>query len=117
MPAAVKWVLGYGIALAFSIPLYGLLISATWNWFVVPVTAARSITISQGLGLSIFVSVIGSAATRPLKEWKFDDGSGGIRRIAARGLGAVIGIGIAAPLLMLMVAWVFHALFLSGNSN
>jgi hypothetical protein len=56
MLESLKWA-GVFLALTVvSIPLNGLVISASWGWFVSPITGARPITLVEGVGLSIFLS-------------------------------------------------------------
>jgi hypothetical protein len=38
----------------------GLLISLYWKWFIIPIFGVKPITISQGLGLSLFISLFSS---------------------------------------------------------
>lgn len=63
-----KWVLTFIIVMLISVPLNGLVISATWGWFVSPITGARHISLTEGVGLSIFLSVAGSAVTASIAD-------------------------------------------------
>jgi len=108
MLVAIKWGIGFVLLLVVSVPINGLLISATWGWFVSPITGARQITISEGIGLALFCSIIGTVATAHLKEWDSGDTTGDWRVIAA----AAIGVGVIGPLIMLAWAWVWHTVFM-----
>jgi hypothetical protein len=112
MLAAIKWGVGFVLLAAVSVPINGLLISATWGWFVSPITGARQITISEGIGLAIFCSIIGTVATAHLKEWDFGDATDDWRKIAAKAVGAAIGIGVVGPILVLAWAWAWHTFFM-----
>jgi len=108
MLAVLKWGVGFALVVIVSVPLNGLLISMTWGWFVIPATGARAISIAQGIGLSIFLSIAGSVATTSLR--KFDlDGETEPRAVAAKALGMMISVGIIVPVCTLVIAWAWHA--------
>jgi hypothetical protein len=112
MLAILGWLLGFVLVLLISIPLNGLLISATWGWFVVPITGAREISITQGVGLAMFCSIIGTAATAHLREWKIDNEETDWTKTAGVAFGKVIGVAVIGPILVLALAWIWHALFM-----
>ena len=112
MLSAIKWGVGFVIVLIISTPINGLLISATWGWFIAPITGARQISIAEGIGLAIFCSIIGSVATAHLKEWDFSKDTDDSRVIGARATWALIGAGIIGPLIGLMFAWAWHMLLI-----
>ncbi len=116
MLAALKWVSGYALTIIISVPVNGLLISATWGWFVVPATGARQIGIAQGVGLAIFISIVGIIATAHQIKYDFGDEKDPAR-VAARGLGKVIGGGILGPLATLAIAWAWHTFVMGPISN
>ena len=47
--------------LIFVLILTGILISLYWKWFIIPIFNVKPITIPQGLGLSLFISVFSSS--------------------------------------------------------
>lgn len=67
MLAALGWGLG-PIAFIISLPVNGLLLAATWGWFVAPITGAREISVAEGFGLGIFIGVAGLMVTAPFKS-------------------------------------------------
>jgi hypothetical protein len=107
MTDIAKWIFGFALVSIVSVPVYGLLISATWAWFIAPIFGIREISMAEGIGLSFFVtalmfpSISGNLTLKP----GVDDG---IRTIAAKGLGQAIGQGVVAPVLLLSLAWVWH---------
>jgi len=68
-----KWVMTFVIVMLVSIPLNGLVISATWGWFISPITGSRQITLAEGVGLSIFLLVAGSAVTALIVDKLYKD--------------------------------------------
>ena len=112
MLAAIRWVVGFVLVLVVSVPINGLLISATWGWFVSPITGAKHITITEGVGLAVFCSIIGTVATAHLKEWGVGEATDDWQVIAAKNLGASIGVGVLGPLVTLLFAWLWHTFVL-----
>ncbi|MEJ0019001.1 MAG: hypothetical protein WDN25_21065 [Acetobacteraceae bacterium] len=112
MLAAVRWGLSFVLVLVVSIPINGLLISATWGWFITPITGTREISIAEGVGLAMFCSIIGTTATAHLKKWDFAEDGGDWRAMAAKLLAAMVGIGVIAPLVTLAVAGAWHNFFM-----
>ena len=51
-----------------AIYVRGLVISFTWLWFIVPITGWRAISIVEGVGLSIFCSILTNNATKTKEQ-------------------------------------------------
>lgn len=112
MLGAVKWVLGFGLVWVVSIPVNGILTSTTWGWFVVPATGAREISISQGVGLSMFLFIAGTVVTSHVARFEVAENED-TKSVATRALGKAIGVGLLAPAATLAVTWVWQAFFLA----
>jgi len=109
MVSALKWVIGFGLVWLMSIPINGILISQTWGWFVVPATGAHEISIAQGIGLSIFLTIVGRlVSTSPDKS--IFEGINSPEAIATKGLIVAIVSGVLGPLLVLVIAWIWKIL-------
>lgn len=106
MMSGIAWGTSFILLTIVSIPLNGLLISATWGWFVVPIVGARNISIAEGIGLSFFISVAGSVATAHLPRAHASDAS------ATALFGQAIGVGIVGPIIALSLGWVWHTFVL-----
>ncbi len=115
MLTALKWGTGYVVVWLISIPVTGLLISATWDWFVSPIIGIREISLSEGVGLSLFIGVAGYAATVHLQKFTIE-GETDPSKIAWKGLTKFIGAAIFGPLLSLVIAWFWHTFFVSPPS-
>ena len=88
-----------------SIPITGFLISVTWVWFVTPIFAIRPISVAEGVGLSLFVSVINpTRIPSNYAELPYPSVSSVIGRMASRVL--------FEPLLVLAGAWLWHIYFM-----
>lgn len=109
MDTFVGWVLAYAVVWLVSMPLEGLVISASWDWFVAPITGAQTIGVVQGIGLAIFLSIAGAAMTGAPSKMAFD-AEKSIPDIAAAGLRKMIGVGILGPLVGLAAAWIWHTI-------
>jgi hypothetical protein len=104
---ALGWGSTFALIWIVSIPLRGLLISATWGWFISPIFGVRPISISEGIGLVIFFSaMISLTGLSQASERTYRDSS--VRRIGAMLLGRAVALGITAPFLGLITAWVWH---------
>ncbi len=108
------WTLAFGLIFLISIPVTGLVVSKSWNWFLAPIAGLRQISLTEGLGFSMFLAVIGTIITMPLRRWeaetKPDDSP---NRIAIRGLSKMAALGVFGPLAGLAVAWVWHTFIIS----
>lgn len=108
----LTWVLGFLLLWLVSVPVNGLVISSTWNWFIVPVTGAKTIGIAGSIGLSMFLTFAGAAATGHLA--RFDSSpEPAIAMTAASLFVKTISVGVVAPLCGLAIAWVWHTFAMS----
>ena len=108
MLAALMWGAGFVLLIVVSAPINGLLISATWGWFIVPITGARQISIAEGIGLALFCSIMGTIATAHLKEWDFGEATGDFRTNCFKVIVTLVGVGIVGPIIGLGLAWIWH---------
>lgn len=107
MLGTLTWVLGFALLWLVSVPVNGLVISSTWNWFIVPATGAKTIGIAGGIGLSMFLTFAGAAATGNLV--KLDSNSEiGVVPTAASVFVKTISVGVVSPLCGLAIAWIWH---------
>lgn len=86
----------------------GLCISATWGWFIAPVTGWREISISEAVGIAIFFSIFASAQST--SKAQYEDKSLG--QITMNAIAQSVGMNILAPLTVLAIAWFWEAFFL-----
>lgn len=116
MFGVAKWTLGIALVVVVSVLLNGLLISVTWGWFIAPIFRTRDIDIPEGIGLSIFLSIILPLRSNPAAkdEFKADMEPW---EIAARGLARVVGSGIFAPIFVLIMAWAWHTFVMTPNPS
>lgn len=112
MPAIMKWAFALALLWLVSVPVNGLLICATWNWFVVPATGARQIGIAGGVGLSMFLVFAGSMATGHLARFDSNSEPRTPPTVAAVFVKA-ISVGVVSPLCGLAIAWVWHTFAMS----
>lgn len=89
------------------LPLNGVVISATWNWYVAPVTGFRDLGFANGVGLAMFWSALSGqvAATQNKVQQDGPDDLWGICYM-------LLGIGVIGPLMGLGVAWIWHVLIM-----
>jgi hypothetical protein len=97
------------VAAPIHIFIRGLCISLTWGWFIAPVTGWRAISIVEGVGISIFFSVIlcemmGKGMTSDESQPK------SILDFASM----IFGRMIIGPLISLLYAWGWQAFFMSS---
>ncbi len=92
MGLLVAWLVAIA-SLPFSIFVRGLCVSATWRWFVTPVTGWRTISVTESVGVSIFFSVL--VGPKPIDQSKYEGKT--VTEITGRMLGAVIGDGFLGP--------------------
>jgi hypothetical protein len=92
---------GLLLAKLLVIPINGLLISLTWNWFIVPVLGAPTVNFVEGIGFSIFWSLF---YRRPptLDQPDSDDFDW------LEALDPIIG----PPIMIFICAWIWHAVFM-----
>lgn len=96
-----------------AVPLVqGTSIAFTWGWFVVPVTGLHDISIPEGVGLSIFFSIVNGLFNPPTPAVGPENDDAFIMRVA----GALFDKGIYVPLLLLALGWVWHFIFFSAGS-
>lgn len=108
---AAAWGSGFALVLAISVPLNGFLISAEWGWFIAPITGVRQISVTEGVGLSLFCTTIGIIATAHLKKWDFGDDAATYGFAGALMI-AMVMVGIIGPLCGLATAWAWHSFFM-----
>ncbi len=95
------------------IPIQGFIVAATWNWFLVPITNLREISVWEGVGVAFFFTAITcyfrSSATQivhrtPTNEdelfWIFFK---------------AIYNALAEPLIGLAMAWAWHIFSTANN--
>jgi hypothetical protein len=109
------WVLVFALLVLISFPITGIVVSASWNWFLAPLAGLRAISITEGIGLSLFLTVIGTIITLPLKTWKNAEPNpnDSLNMIAAKGVGKMVGLLVFFPLAWLAGAWVWHTFIIS----
>ena len=112
--AVAAWIVAFGLLIAMSFPITGLVISESWNWFLAPITGLRVISITEGIGLSLFLTVVGTIITLPIRKWENNyDPNDSLNMIAAKGLGKTVALLVFIPLGWLAGAWVWHAFIIS----
>lgn len=103
------WFLVYGVVVLIGVAVTGLVLSASWTWFVAPITGLRPISISEGIGLMFFLGTVGTIITAPIRKWDFKSEPGeSMSAIAVRGFGSILALGIFGPLAGLIVSWAWH---------
>jgi hypothetical protein len=70
------WILALVLIVVISIPVTGLVVSADWNWFLAPIAGLRAISFTEGIGLSLFLALVGTIITMPLIKWEPDANPG-----------------------------------------
>jgi hypothetical protein len=90
------------------IGIRGLCISAMWGWFIAPVTGWREISTPEAIGISLFMSLFSNIS--PPDKSKFEGKT--TSEITAEVVGSMIGVGVLAPLLVLLMAWLFWKSFI-----
>jgi hypothetical protein len=100
-----------------AVPVMGLVLSQSWNWFLAPIAGLRAISITEGIGLSMFLAIVGTIITLPLRRWETDEKPGDSpNMILVRGLSKMAGLFIFGPLAGLAGAWVWHTFIISPPS-
>jgi hypothetical protein len=123
MKAIFKWInefteamfaLAFGIVIIalffagvvfFASVIRGIVIVFTWGWFVTPLFGIRSISLSEAVGLSLFVSILFPNMFTQQSDVRGDyAGKPNIIEISSKFFGwAVIG-----PAFFLFFAWLWH---------
>jgi hypothetical protein len=114
----------YGVIAAFifacclivllSVPVMGLVVSQSWNWFLAPIAGLRAISLTEGIGLSFFLGIVGTIITLPLRKWESDDKPGDSPgMILVRAVLKMAGLFVFGPLAALSGAWVWHTFIIS----
>ena len=92
----------------------GLVISHSWNWFLAPITGLQAISLTEGIGLSVFLAFIGTSITLPLTKWEPDNKpDDSLNVIVAKVVGKLAGRFIFGPLIALALAWLWHTFVIS----
>jgi hypothetical protein len=108
------WILAYALIVVLSLPIMGLVVSQSWNWFLAPIAGLRSISLTEGIGLVMFLTVVGSFVALPFRKWENDNKpDDSLNMIAFRGLSKVVGLVVVGPLAGLAGAWVWHTFIIS----
>jgi hypothetical protein len=97
--------------LALAIPVRGLAISLNWTWFVSPALHLPEISLLQGIGISIFLTVLTAPGMYgPLKLTEGAEKEGSTKA----GWDDLFIYGILGPLLLIVLAWLWH-IFIQGD--
>jgi hypothetical protein len=111
------WILAYALIVVLSFPVMGLVVSQSWNWFLAPIAGLRAISVTEGIGLAMFLAVVGTIVTLPLRKWEPDTKPGDSTNIiVVRALSKLAGLLVFGPLAGLAGAWVWHAFIISPPS-
>jgi hypothetical protein len=108
------YIFACSLIVLFAVPVMGLVVSESWNWFLAPIAGLRVISLIEGIGLSMFLSVAGTIITLPLRKWESDNKpNDSPNMILLRGLSKMAGLLIFSPLAVLAGAWVWHTFIIS----
>src|ERR1700733_8633366 len=89
------WILAYALIVVLSFPVMGLVLSQSWNWFLAPIAGLRAISITEGIGLSMFLAIVGTIITLPLTTGETADKPGdSLSMIVVTGLSKMAGLFI-----------------------
>jgi hypothetical protein len=99
------------IALLAGLAARALSIAYTWIWFVAPIFNFAPLTFPQAVGISLFTGVLLFPWLAPLRSTDAAEGAGGA------GFGALLCEALTrstvAPLSILAIGWVWHAVSIS----
>jgi hypothetical protein len=108
---AIAQLLAFLVFAVSSIAVAALLITCSWNWFIVPVSGAHVIDFSEGLGLYIALGIV-IKFVRVL-DTNFDDiTNDNFAEATWLMLRRGMKVGVANPMINLMIAWVYHTFFM-----
>ncbi len=112
--AIIAYIFVCCLIVLISVPVMGLAVSQSWNWFLAPIAGLRAISLTEGIGLSIFLGIVGTIITLPLREWESDDKPGDSpETILVRAVFKMAGFFVFGPLAVLSGAWVWHTFIIS----
>lgn len=91
----VAKVIGVIVGMVLIIILRGFLISKFWMWFIIPVLNVTQISVAQGIGFSMMISLIttGLATDKDKKDLT---------------VGEAIFLGAVSQGFLLFIGWVIH---------
>jgi hypothetical protein len=105
---AALWI-ALPLVVFLTIPVNGLLIAATWAWFIVPIFDVRQISVTEAIGLSIFVFAI--LPGQPIPKSIPEPGLSQNAQLIKSALGA-INHQLIRPLMALLFGWAWHTFFM-----
>jgi hypothetical protein len=101
-------ILSFGTILA-SIPINGMVISIIWGWFIAPIFNLREITISQAVGISIFISLFTTPGMTKNAERKATTNEASAIQEA---ISLTITRLFLIPIGTLVIAWIWRTFFM-----
>ena len=108
------WVLAYALIVVVALPVMGLVVSQNWNWFLAPIAGLRAISLTEGIGLVMFLAVVGTFVALPFRKWETDNKpDDSPNKTALRGLSKIAGLFVFGPLAGLVGAWFWHTFIIS----